>query len=228
MTKARIKVEVCVASVEAACAAESAGADRIELNCALELDGLTPPAGLFQRVRAQVQLPIIAMARPRAGDFDYSDDEWQTLLADARWLIEHVADGIAFGCVTEKVVYLDRVQEMRQLVGEKELVFHKAFEEAEDWQIALSQLADAGVDRVMTSGRAPVAADQTALIAEMVQFTKQLKHPISVLPAGRVSSENAGRLVAESGVAEIHGSFCLLYTSPSPRDLSTSRMPSSA
>ena len=24
------------------------------------------------------------------------------------------------------------------------------------------------------------------------------------------------------------GSFCLLYTSPSPRDLSTSRMPSSA
>ena len=26
----------------------------------------------------------------------------------------------------------------------------------------------------------------------------------------------------------LNGSFCLLYTSPSPRDLSTSRMPSSA
>ena len=36
-----------------------------------------------------------------------------------------------------------------------------------------------------------------------------------------------------SGIAtfkdvDITGSFCLLYTSPSPRDLSTSRMPSSA
>ena len=29
------------------------------------------------------------------------------------------------------------------------------------------------------------------------------------------------------GLAEVR-SFCLLYTSPSPRDLSTSRMPSSA
>ena len=35
-----------------------------------------------------------------------------------------------------------------------------------------------------------------------------------------------GRLM-DSGVVEIDNS-CLLYTSPSPRDLSTSRMPSSA
>ena len=27
---------------------------------------------------------------------------------------------------------------------------------------------------------------------------------------------------------DLEGEFCLLYTSPSPRDLSTSRMPSSA
>ena len=27
---------------------------------------------------------------------------------------------------------------------------------------------------------------------------------------------------------EVHSHYCLLYTSPSPRDLSTSRMPSSA
>ena len=32
----------------------------------------------------------------------------------------------------------------------------------------------------------------------------------------------------ERGAAHIQSTFCLLYTSPSPRDLSTSRMPSSA
>eukprot|EP00831_Metopus_contortus_P045668 TRINITY_DN36624_c0_g1_i3.p2 TRINITY_DN36624_c0_g1~~TRINITY_DN36624_c0_g1_i3.p2 ORF type:complete len:145 (+),score=21.17 TRINITY_DN36624_c0_g1_i3:103-537(+) len=39
-----------------------------------------------------------------------------------------------------------------------------------------------------------------------------------------------GRFIAGNGygTANIEFSFCLLYTSPSPRDLSTSRMPSSA
>ena len=44
--------------------------------------------------------------------------------------------------------------------------------------------------------------------------------------------ESAVAVVAETGVAAASGSgmpgTCLLYTSPSPRDLSTSRMPSSA
>ena len=34
--------------------------------------------------------------------------------------------------------------------------------------------------------------------------------------------------VNERTMPHVHDMFCLLYTSPSPRDLSTSRMPSSA
>ena len=40
---------------------------------------------------------------------------------------------------------------------------------------------------------------------------------------GRAGNENAG-----SVLLVLQGMDCLLYTSPSPRDLSTSRMPSSA
>ena len=44
---------------------------------------------------------------------------------------------------------------------------------------------------------------------------------------GREAQKN--NIAAAKIIAEIvHTSFCLLYTSPSPRDLSTSRMPSSA
>ena len=41
-----------------------------------------------------------------------------------------------------------------------------------------------------------------------------------------VASGNSPNLVDDSSLDKIKG--CLLYTSPSPRDLSTSRMPSSA
>ena len=44
-------------------------------------------------------------------------------------------------------------------------------------------------------------------------------------------NEKAERIngwAAMIGVMAAMGSYCLLYTSPSPRDLSTSRMPSSA
>ena len=40
--------------------------------------------------------------------------------------------------------------------------------------------------------------------------------------------ENTGRLVAEKDGDSQEISTCLLYTSPSPRDCKTSRMPSSA
>ena len=69
-------VEVCVDSLEGALVAEQAGADRIELNVALELDGLTPSPGLIQAVFDRVNIPVISMVRPRSGDFCYRDHEW--------------------------------------------------------------------------------------------------------------------------------------------------------
>ena len=54
---------------------------------------------------------------------------------------------------------------------------------------------------------------------------------MSVNPFCEIGIEEAVRM-KEAGVAEeviaVYVGICLLYTSPSPRDLSTSRMPSSA
>ena len=49
---------------------------------------------------------------------------------------------------------------------------------------------------------------------------------------GKLSEDNISDALAEVRKAllsaDVHFRVCLLYTSPSPRDLSTSRMPSSA
>ena len=49
------------------------GADRIELNSALHLGGLTPSTGTLKLTKAAVSIPVIAMVRPRGAGFCYSE-----------------------------------------------------------------------------------------------------------------------------------------------------------
>ena len=60
------------------------------------------------------------------------------------------------------------------------------------------------------------AVEQVAADMEAVYTTLENSHELKAVLASPVIS------------AELKGDTCLLYTSPSPRDLSTSRMPSSA
>lgn len=201
----KVTVEVCTGSLAGAQLAESAGADRIELNSALELDGLTPSAGLLELVSNSIRIPVIAMARPRAGDFFYSEPEWKTLLKDVRWLLDHGAKGIAFGCLdTSKNVDLDRCTQIRELAGADEVVFHKAFDEVANWREGLERLIEAGINRVMTSGQCPTAEEGLSTITEMVDLAAGR---IEVLPAGSINSKNAVKIVDQSSSNQIHGSF---------------------
>ena len=144
VTNPQILVEVCVDSLASALIAQQAGANRIELNLALQLDGLTPSAGLLRRVVSRLEIPVIAMARPRDGGFCYSADDWETLLTDADWLVRNGASGIAFGALSsDGSVDVQRCRQLRELVGEKELGFHKAFDKVTDPLQALEQLVTA-------------------------------------------------------------------------------------
>ncbi|MFT5299346.1 MAG: copper homeostasis protein [Mariniblastus sp.] len=201
----KVLVEVCTGSLEGARIAELSGADRIELNTALELDGLTPSAGLVQLVTRELRIPVIAMARPRAGDFCYTDDEWQTLRADVQWLLANGVDGIAFGCLDSNgQVDLERCLEIRDLAGSHQLVFHKAFDDAVDWERGLESLVEAGINRVMTSGQSDTVMNGLETLSSMV---RQAGKRIEILPAGRVGSGNASQIVEKTGCNQLHGSF---------------------
>lgn len=201
----KILVEVCVDSLEGAIVAAEAGADRLELNLALELDGLTPSAGLVQQVLEAVSIPVITMCRPRAGDFCYSEKEWQTMLADARRLAEFGVHGIAFGANTNKcAVDQSRVTQMRELVPSIELVYHKAMDALRDPVAEITRLVSLGVDRVMTSGGVPSSLDGAQQISEL---RSAADGQIEVIPAGGISSANALQIVELTGVDQIHGSF---------------------
>ena len=110
-------VEVCAGSIADCQIAERAGADRIELNSALFLGGLTPSVGTLQKVlESGVSLPIVCMVRPRGAGFCYKKEEFESMLIDAKLLLEAGAKGLAFGFLLEdRTIDWNRTKQMIEL-----------------------------------------------------------------------------------------------------------------
>ncbi len=157
----RMILEVCLTSADEAKEAEQAGADRLELNAALSLDGLTPSPGVLQTVLRATSLPVIVMVRPRPGGFCPSETDFAAMRTDAEWIAASGASGIAFGILRQDgTVDVERCRLMRETIGAREAVFHRAFDCTADPFAALEQVIDLGFTRVMTSG-----CGATALLA---------------------------------------------------------------
>jgi copper homeostasis protein len=203
----RVLLEVCVESVEDAVAASAGGADRIELNCALALDGLTPTPGLLAETRRAIRVPLIAMARPRAGDFCYSDADFRVLRRDVDYALDHGADGVAFGVLTDmRRVDTRRCRAIIRRLGNipPQLVFHRAFDAVRDPLGALEQLIDLGFRRIMTSGGRKTAAAGSPSIRRLID---RAAGRIEILPAGGIRHVNARQIIARTGCDQLHTSL---------------------
>lgn len=205
LTPDTVRIEVCVDSVESALAADAGGADRLELNAGLELGGLTPSLGLVAEVLAATPLPVIAMVRPRAGDFVYSPAERRILLRDAEALLAAGVAGLAFGILTP-TGHIDRDSclAITDLIGSREAVFHRAFDVTPNLEQALEHLVELGICRVLTSGGAETAPQGAARLAGLV---RQSAGRIEILPGGGIRASNARPLLDATGCRQIHGTF---------------------
>jgi copper homeostasis protein len=213
-----ITLEVCTASVEDCLKAEDGGADRVELNCALMLGGLTPSLGALRESRAAVRLPIIAMIRPRPAGFCYSRAEFTVMQRDAEMALGEKADGIAFGILTVAgELDVRRCRHMVKLAAGRQAVFHRAFDVVRNPLKVLEQLIDLGVTRVMTSGQEASAYNGAAQIAE---YVRRAAGRIEILPAGGINRFTVADVIKRTGCDQIHASL-----STASRDASASGRP---
>lgn len=205
-------VEVCIASVEDAVAACSGGADRLELNVGLDLGGLTPSVGLLEEVKRAVEVPVVAMVRPRAGGFRYTPAELRLMIRDAELLLASGADGIVSGAIHDDGTLDDDFWlRLRQLSKDRELVFHRALDVVPDQLTLMQQLIDAGTTRVLTSGGCETAWEGREQIARLRQVSNQ----IEIVAGSGVSPSNAVSLIRATGCNQLHGSFSKLWNDPS-------------
>jgi copper homeostasis protein len=216
----RVMFESCVDSVAAAIASAEGGADRLEFCAALDVGGMTPDPALVRQVVGAVGIPIVAMARPRGGSFVYSRAEAADLERDIHAMKAAGADGIAMGALLPSRDV--DVETMRRLIAAARplaVTFHRAFDEARDLEQALEALVALGVDRLLTSGGAPAAAQGTATLGRLV---RQAAGRLEIVAAGHVRPGGVGALVAATGVSAVHAR---LITGPcaTPADAAAAR-----
>ncbi len=199
-----ITLELCAGSLRDCRLAEQFPIDRIELNCALELGGLTPSFSTFLTARKESFKKIICMVRPRPAGFLYDGSEVRTMIRDAELFLENRADGIAFGFLNQNsTIDTELTGRMCSLCHSygKEAVFHMAFDLTPDPFRAAEKLIGCGVDRILTRGQAESAAAGTPLIAQLNAFYGD---QIQILPGGGISADNAPAVIRESGSRQIH------------------------
>jgi copper homeostasis protein len=205
-------LEVCIESPDDAAAAIAGGADRLEVNCALALGGLTPSAGLFAEVRRLTSIPLIAMVRPRPGGFCYSPGEFAVMLRDAESLLAAGADGLAFGILREDGrVDVDRCSRFRELCVGRDAVFHRAFDLVPDPLDAIEALIQLRVCRLITSGHKSTVENGTLLVGELV---RRGAGRIQIMPAGGIRPHNVQRVVELTGCDQVHASLRMAATDP--------------
>ncbi|HIU19460.1 MAG TPA: copper homeostasis protein CutC [Candidatus Limiplasma stercoravium] len=198
----RILLEICCGSADDVIQAAKGGADRVELNASLFQGGLTPSVGSLAVAKRETKIPIMTMIRPRAGGFCYTDAEFQTMLWDARALLEHGADGIVFGCLhPDGTVDEERCRALVDAAQGKPCVFHRALDVTPDWKRALETLIGLGVTRVLTSGQAPDVFFALETIAQMIRFAGDA---IEILPGAGITLQNVRRVAEATGCTQVH------------------------
>ncbi len=199
-------VEICCGSYYDAKNAYLGKAKRIELNSALYLGGLTPSVATLRQVKKDFDLEIVCMVRPRGAGFCYNDEDFLIMKEEAKDLLENGADGIAFGILDQDGnIDLKRNQEMIEIIKSyhKTAVFHRAFDCVKDYDQAIRQLIDLGVDRVLTSGLEAKAMDGKEVIKYL---QSHYGDQIQILAGSGMNASNAKEMMDYTGIYQVHSS----------------------
>lgn len=204
MTHPPLVFEACVETLAAALDAQRRGAQRIELCSALDQDGLTPAHELTRRCVEALTIPVMAMVRPRGGDFCYANAQIEQMESEIAFFKQSGVAGVVFGLLTrERTIDIENTRRLAGLAWPLAVTFHKAIDASLDVLESFRQLnAVDGVSRVLTSGGADTAWAGRHLLKAMNDLPGRR---IAIVAAGQVLPQNRDALADYTGIRELHG-----------------------
>lgn len=206
--------EFCAENMERVPAAIDAGAKRIELCDNLACGGTSPSVGVVRaasRLCRERGVALMAMVRPRGGDFAYSAGELQMMDDDIASHARSGVDGVVFGCACDGHLDIPATEHLLstvRLCAERPLqvTFHMAFDEIlpEEQLDAIDWLAAHGVTRILTHG-GPAGTSIGENLPRLRAYVERAADRIGILPGGSVTWENCEDVAHTLGVSEVHG-----------------------
>lgn len=196
--------EACVESLDDAIAAEKRGANRIELCSALDQDGLTPSPELTLKCLQHLTIPVMAMVRPRGGNFVYAEDEILLMEAEIEYFKGSGVAGVVFGLLTnDGAIDVENTRRLAKLASPLEVTFHKAIDYSDDILNSFQELNTIeGITRVLTSGGMDTAWNGRNILKQMQDIPGRR---IKIIAAGKVLPANRLQIAEFTGVSELHG-----------------------
>ncbi|TYS45679.1 copper homeostasis protein CutC [Bacillus infantis] len=202
--------EVCAENLTLIPEKISKGAQRVELCDNLSVGGTTVSHGVAVKAIDYCRrhnTGVMAMVRPRGGDFVYSAEEIEIMKEDIIHLKQLGADGVVFGCLTEDG-WIDEgaMKVLLELAEGLETVFHMAFDHIrQDKQLqAIDWLAEHGVARILTHG-GPADSGILENLPRLQEYMEYAAGRITIMPGGGITDENLPEIAAELDVREVHG-----------------------
>ena len=195
-------LEIACFNPEDAITAQKAGADRIELCEDYSVGGITPNENAITYVRKNLQIDLFVMIRPRAGNFIYTDQEFEEMKEQIPLCKKLKCDGVVFGILDEKnKVNKRRCSELVELAKPMQCTFHRAFDETENLEQSLEDIIACGFTRVLTSGGKGSAVDNLNTLKKLIAIAG---NKITIMPGGGVRSSNISEILDETNAKEIH------------------------
>lgn len=198
-------LEVCCGLLASALAAQEGGAHRVELCANLYEGGTTPSHGTLSLAREKLRIKINVLVRPRGSDFVYNEDEMEIIRRDVSRCKNLGIDGVVIGFLTsEGEIDIEKTNEITKLARPMSVTFHRAFDMCKDPYVALEELIEIGVDRILTSGQKNMAPEGIDLIADLV---KKAGDRVIIMPGAGLEVENIAEFHAKVGAKEYHSTL---------------------
>ena len=178
-------LEVCADSLASVRAAIRGGADRIELCSALALGGLTPYVQILRQIRADSDIPVRCLMRPRAGDFLYAPEEINLMAQQILDLKAAGADGFVIGCLTPDGELDEKAMKpLIEAAGDSGLTLHRCIDVSRDPIQTWRNAKALGIDTILTSGAASSCMKGLETIGKLLELRDTEGGPEVLIGAG--------------------------------------------
>ena len=184
-----MKLEVACFNLDSVAVVAQSKADRVELCDNFEEGGTTPSLKDTQKARLLFSKELLVMIRPRGGDFNYSEEEFNQMKLSILNFKNTGIDGFVFGILDQNnLVDFERNSELVAIAKPLPCSFHRAIDYTNDYFEAINTCITIGFKTILTSGnKSKIELGMESVKEAIIQFGNQ----IEIMPGGSLRAANA-------------------------------------